>query len=92
MSAPKLEGGPGDGAEIWRQWHFALTDIGVDLRLDEAPDTLDNAAMTWSFAADSLLFLTMALRQLSEDELRAKVQSILDDIIARSVPHDPSVN
>lgn len=92
MSTPKLQGGPGDGAQIWRQWHFALTDVGIDLRLEDAPDDVDDAALAWTFATDSLHFLTMALRSLGKDELRAKVQEVLGEFLEQSTAHDPSVN
>ncbi|WP_032363993.1 hypothetical protein [Rhodococcoides fascians] len=92
MTAPKLQGGPGDGAEIWRQWHFALTDAGIDLRLEDAPAGIDDAALAWSFACDSLQFLTMALRALGKDELRAKVQAVRDEFLEQSTAHDPSAN
>lgn len=97
MSAPKLEGGPGDGAEIWRQWHFAVTSVGIDLRLDDSPPNADDTALAWTFSADALVFLTMVLRQLGQQQgvmlkVLPKVEAVLDELLKHSIAHDASAN
>lgn len=84
MSAPKIEGGPHDGAEIWRDYEFKFTSAGIALALKDAPPGCDEAATGWTFARDAAMAISLIMDRAGYPKLSAAAKALVEQIHAES--------